>query len=736
MRFLFLVLLQSFMLIVHGVEVTEIPLHGYLGSEKISQAQKLLSNAPEGGVVLIEVDSQSGDIEQVLNFARSLYLYKHDHRGKVIVYIDGKALGPAALVPFVSDELFVSVIVSWGDILYGNEGQLPGNILRSQVISLIDAKHASSRDFVFLAAAMSDKELPAEIKLESSAQSTYQFVPGQPLVVNQQQLKGAWFVQGIEPLQAFRARWNIARAEGSAQSDEDSPQTQVQDKLQQRLKKHIQRPPDKPITIGHILIEDHSVSISQATWLYVKNALDYYKKSKPAFVILELNTPGGEVYAAQKISDALKEFDTQYDIPIVCYINNWAISAGAMLAYSCRFIAVTKDASMGAAEPILMGEDNQMKTASEKVNSALRADFANRARFYDRNPWIAEAMVDKDLILVQRHGNIIKLDTESQIKQSGPNPDIVITPKGKLLTLNAQELMQYGVADMLLLPEKTGEITEEERALGHWPASKMLLFANPFFKQFKDVLIDSYQMDWKGRFFAFLASPMVSSLLLMGVILGFYVELSTPGFGIAGSIGVISLILIVLSSFALEIAHWLELILLGIGMLILLAELFVIPSFGILGVFGLLCFLMGLFGLLVPGLSSVEYEFDTQTFNAAGQVALERLLWLCGSLIGAFVIIAVLARYVTPVIAGYSKLVLKGNEQDASQGYIAGESPSKMPKVGEKGEALTTLRPAGRVLINGHIWEALSQGAFIEKASEVEVVGNESNSVIVKASKE
>ena len=119
-------------------------------------------------------------------------------------------------------------------------------------------------------------------------------------------------------------------------------------------------------TIGRIVVGDHSKEINQSTWLYVKKALDYYKKNKPLFVILELNTPGGEVFAAQNISDGLKELDTQFDIPVVAYIDNWAISAGAMLAYSCRYILVAKDGSMGAAEPVFNDGDGSLTTASEK----------------------------------------------------------------------------------------------------------------------------------------------------------------------------------------------------------------------------------------------------------------------------------------------------------------------------------------------------------------------------------
>ena len=174
---------------------------------------------------------------------------------------------------------------------------------------------------------------------------------------------------------------------------------------------------------------------------------------KPAFIILELNTPGGEVYAAQRISDALQDFDTQYNIPTVAFIDNWAISAGAMLAYSCRFIGIVKDASMGAAAPVFIS-GGAMEAAPEKINSALRSDFSNRAGFYNRNPLIAEAMVDKDIILVVRHGEVVKLENEEQIELSGPDPDIVITTKGKLLTLDAKAMLEYGVADFAVMPQR------------------------------------------------------------------------------------------------------------------------------------------------------------------------------------------------------------------------------------------------------------------------------------------
>ena len=409
------------------------------------------------------------------------------------------------------------------------------------------------------------------------------------------------------------------------------------------LNEHIQYKSDAQNRVGKISIDDRTSGINQSTWIYVKNALDYYKKNPPIFLILELNTPGGEVYVSQKISDELKNLDTQYSIPVVAYINNWAISAGAMLAYSSRYIAVVKDASMGAAEPVIQDiTSGEMKTASEKVNSALRADFANRASFFGRNPFIAEAMVDKDLILVMRNKEIIKLDEESEMKPG----DVLISRKGKLLTLNGLELMEYGVADIALQPEKIELITEQEKAKGIWPAVKEPLFQDPFFANIPNAVIDEYQMDWKTQFFVLLANPIVTSALMLGLMLGLYMEFSQPGLGLPGLVALTSLFLLTMSSFSLQIAEWFEVILLLAGVVLLLVDLFFLPTFGIAGLIGVLLVVAGLAGILLPGISTIDFEFDTMTFNAAGEAFLNRLGLFLVTLVFGTICIIVLARYV------------------------------------------------------------------------------------------
>lgn len=498
--------------------------------------------------------------------------------------------------------------------------------------------------------------------------------------------------------------------------------------IQKELQEHIKFSQTETNKVGYILINDHTEGINQSTWLYVKKALDFYKNEKPIFIILELNTPGGEIYPAQSISDGLKSIDIQDNIPVVCYINNWAISAGAMLAYSCRFIAVSKDASMGAVEPVLAGSTGETKTASEKINSAMRSDLANRARFFGRNAAIAEAMVDKDIILVLRNGEFIKLNNESEIKTTGADKDSVISPKGKLLTLDSEQLMKFHVADILVPPIKTAPIGPEELKTGRWPANKIALFHTPFFNQIPNAEITEYKPDWKTNFFIFLANPMVASILFLGMMLGFYMEFNMPGTTLPATIGAICLFLIVLSSLSLEIGNYLELILLIVGLLIIAVELFVLPTFGFLGFVGVLFFLGGLFGLMLPEIKNINYEFDTHTLNAAGQAFFQRLGLLSATLVLSLLIMALLSRYVFPNFSGFNRFILKGNEQT---NFLAVDNPEDLPKIGSHGVVFATLRPAGKVIIEQKIYDAISPGSFIEKGSTVTVVSYEGGIVVV-----
>lgn len=738
MFFLFVFALQLQAVEFHQKSAT-IYLRGHLSKSVLDQSyEQLEQNDPTKlASVVFVVNSTSGDLSHSLEFAKKIYALKQQKTFKIVLFIDDSALGPAAIFPFLADELYSSISANWGDIALGAGELIPSNVLRSRVVGLMPDSHPHARLLRILASAMSFKSLLEKEPIETgdSQDKLREILEGttnEALVLNQNQMKLLGLLKGQMSLEKFREEFFL-----ESPGNQKSPSSKILETLavspqsfEDQLKTHIRfnPDPDGENFIGHILIDDRTSGISQATWLYVKNALDYYKKRKPIFILLELNTPGGEVFAAQRISDALKEMDTQYNVPVVAYINNWAISAGAMLAYSSRFITVVKDGAMGAAEPVISGQTGETQEASEKVNSALRTDFANRASFFDRNPLLAEAMVDKDIILVLRHNQIVKLNQESDIVRTGLNPDVIITPKGKLLTLSALELIDYGVADRMVLPVKTELVSAEEREKGEWPANKIALFSTPFFNSIPNAKIDAYVMDWKTQFFVILAHPVVASVLFLGLMLGVYIEMSSGGFGFAGTVALISLFFIILSSFAQEIGGVLELIFLIVGLSVILIEFFVLPTFGLLGFIGILLFFAGLVGLMIPGASSVDFEFDTGTFNAAGEVFFERLGWLSLTLIIGVILIVLFGRFVMPKFAAYNRFVLKGNEQE---NFYAVEGAGSLPPLGARGNVAATLRPAGKVVINNQIFDAISKGQLIEKEKAIVVIGYDSGNLVV-----
>ena len=718
---------------VSGLSATTtqlVRMQGHLGAEQVSSIASRLdewTSSPPKEIVLV-LHSRSGDMESVLSLSQKLFQLR-EQGTKITTYLDQEVLGPAAILPYVADVLGATSYVSWGAVTLEETASLPVNILRNRVLSLIDPQHPKAALLRLLAQAMVDESVAVvsngswRLARQSEKDEANIISPkGETLVISHIELESLGLVESVESLNELLPK-----------KEEKSSEVTLEEQrlVDARFEDYIHTNPDKPTTVGHILIDDRTSGINQGTWLYVKSALDYYKKTKPAFIILELNTPGGQVYAAQLISDALKNMDVQYDIPVVTYINNWAISAGAMLAYSTRFIAISKDASMGAAEPVLQSSEGTMVTASEKINSALRSEFANRARFFGRNALLAEAMVDKDIILVRRYGDIVKLNDEDQIRHSGPNRDEVISAKGKLLTLNAQEMMDLGLADIRLESVQLPPITDKEKDQGQWPAEKEPLFTDSYLSTLKPATIDSFRPDWRVRFLGLLAHPMVSSMLFLGLFMGFYMEVSSPGFGLPGAVAIVCLFGILLSSFALEAASALEFFVILGGLVLLAIEVFVIPGFGVAGFAGSICLVVGLFALVLPEVGDVTFDWDTNTWNSAGEVFMERLAWLCAALVFSIIAMGMLGRYVLPKFNRLNPLILQG-EQESSQGYYTGINRSLLPKPGSRGEAASALRPSGRVSIGDTFFEARSEEGWIDIQEAIEVVELEGSRLIVR----
>jgi membrane-bound serine protease (ClpP class) len=462
-----------------------------------------------------------------------------------------------------------------------------------------------------------------------------------------------------------------------------------------------------PNRVGRLLIPKDR-PIDQSTYLQVKFALEEYRKQGVCFVLLHLDTPGGEVFASMNIAKALQEMDQKYHIPVVAVIDNWALSAGAMLAYACRFIAISPQGLMGAAEPVMSGPSGGMESAPEKIKSALRAEFASLATFYGRNPLIAEGMVDKDIILVKRKGEIVSLQSIDELKTTGKHPDALISAPGKLLTLGAQQVLSLGIADL--------ELQREDSSL----------FKTPFFSQIPHVEVQNYT-SWKVTFFAFLAHPAVASLLSMGLLIGGYMELQNPGLIIPGLVALSCLGLILLSQFAASAVDLLELLILGLGVLLLLVELVILPGFGVAGVLGIGLILVGLFTLLVHPGQGFDLEWEGFSWGLGAEGFMLRLSYLLVAVVASLLVIFLLARRLSPYLLRRNKMILDTDQE----GSIAGLERSQLPVEGALGESSTPLKPGGKIEIAGRFYDALSEGDFIEQGQKVVVIKIEGSRIIV-----
>ena len=400
---------------------------------------------------------------------------------------------------------------------------------------------------------------------------------------------------------------------------------------------------------------------------FVQRVIDEATAANATAVILEINTFGGRVDAAVLIRDALLESK----VLTVAFINKRAISAGALISLAAERILMTEGGTIGAATPVQVGAPGTpAQPVEEKTVSYVRKEFGATAEQRNRPQAIAEAMVDADVEI----------------------PDVV--KKGKLLTLTTQEALKLKVAD----------------------SQANDLHAVLQFLKLSDAEIRHASETWAESLVRFLTHPVVSSLLMTVGILGIMLEMRVPGFGVPGALGLISLALFFWGHGLVQLAGLEEFLLVGIGLILVGLEIFVIPGFGIAGILGIIA-LMGGLGLSLIGTGAT---WDS-TLSALGQVAFSILVAILATLI--------LLRYFPRLPFG-KRLILETNLQ-AQEGYES--SPAADHRwLGKQGIAVSDLHPSGIARFDGERVDVVSDGTFIQAGQPLEVVRIDGNRVVVR----
>jgi membrane-bound serine protease (ClpP class) len=386
---------------------------------------------------------------------------------------------------------------------------------------------------------------------------------------------------------------------------------------------------------------------------FLKRNIKKAEENGTDHIILEIYTPGGRVDAALHIAKAMRETK----IPITAYIVKNAFSAGAYIALNADQIAMKPSTTIGSAAVI----DGQGNTAGKKAESAWKAEMIAAAELNDRNPLYAEAMVDPGIEIDQ-----LNLD------------------KGELLTLTAGKAVQVGYAETIA----------EDR-------QELLSFLG-----LDEAKILETEPTFADAIARFVTNPVVVPILLSLGSLGLVLELYTPGFGLAGSVGAGSLFLFFYGHTIAGLAGWESILLFVVGVALIILEIF-LPG-GIMGIIGVIAMIAG---LILAG----------------------------GSLSGILVAIAI--AIVVTIIGSYffirsfgyngplKRLVLF-DSTSSEKGYLSHQERADLTD--RTGRTVTPLRPSGTVMIDDELIDVVTEGSYIGIDQTVKIIKVSGGRVVVR----
>ncbi|WP_199689937.1 MULTISPECIES: nodulation protein NfeD [Clostridia] len=371
-------------------------------------------------------------------------------------------------------------------------------------------------------------------------------------------------------------------------------------------------------------------------------------------IIFEINTPGGRVDSAGEIATILQDLD----VPTTSFIVNRALSAGSYIALNTDTIYMRPQATMGASG-VITSDGN---AADEKAQSAWIAAMKSAAESKGRDPKYAMAMADESIELPELNAG-----------------------EGKFLTLGPSEALEVGYSE--------GTVDNRNDLL------QRLGLENATVMEKEPTLAEEVAR--------FLTNPVVIPILLSIASLGLVVELYSPGFGVAGIMGLISLVLFFYGHIVAGLAGMEAVILLILGIGLIIAEFFV-PG-GILGLLGA--------GAIIGSLFMSGYDIGHMSMS----IGIAFLL--------SFIVSIILFRRMGMDKGIFRHIILK-DQTTTELGYVS--SVNRLELIGLEGITVTPLRPAGTAVFDQERLDVISEGRFIDENEKVKIVKVEGVRIVVR----
>lgn len=427
---------------------------------------------------------------------------------------------------------------------------------------------------------------------------------------------------------------------------------------------------------------DMRTEVMPALWRQTLQSFSEAEELGADYILIHMNTYGGLVQAA----DSIRTKILNTSVPVIVFIDNNAISAGALIAIAAQQIYMRPGASIGAATVV----DAAGGAVPDKYQSFMRAAMRATAESHGKDTLI----IENDTIIKWYRDPVI---AEAMVDPGTYIPGIIDT--GKVLTLTSEEAITAGYCEGLA--SSIQEVLEKAGITNYQ--------------------IVEYEVTPLESVIGFLIHPVFQSILIMIIIGGLYFELQTPGIGFPLGAAFFAAVLYFAPLYLEGIAqHW-EIALFIVGLILLAVEIFAIPGFGVAGIAGII--------LMVTGLTLAMIDNIVWEFEGAGLEPFMKSLLLV--VLSAFLALATsisLSRKLldTPL---FSRLILSST-QNKEEGYI-GVDAHYSDFIGQSGVAATSLRPSGRVEINYEQYDAKSLVGFIAKGEKVKIVKFETGQLYV-----
>lgn len=438
----------------------------------------------------------------------------------------------------------------------------------------------------------------------------------------------------------------------------------------------------RPEGSGPVYVIPVEGQIEGALVYVFRRGIDEAVRTGARAIVLDMDTPGGELGAVWKIMELL----ARSPVPTYTYVNPNAISGGALIALATDHIVMAPGGLIGDAKPI-MGSPLPFSPPQEipeglreKVRSPSLAKVRAACQQKGRNERIGEAMMDEETELI--------IDGK------------VINAAGRILTLTSEEAaVPYGNPPKPLLSE--GTFATLDSLLEH--------LGGPRADEVHRLRVTSSE-----RLARVLAGPLAPILLGLGLLM-LYIEARTPGFGIAGLSGLLLLSLWFWGQHIAALAGMGELVVFLLGVVLLAVEVFLLPGFGVAGFTGIVLIIASILMAMVARFPGGD-AFDLPADMLTGAV-LEFTQALVVLVLGAWAVGGLL-----PKTSAFRRLML--------QAVVDGHTPppaSETLHPGLQGVALSPCRPGGVGRFAGERLDIVSTGDFLESGTAIELVARRAN---------